>query len=518
MSDPTTPAPERPACCGDHCTATATHGPGAFPVACWQHAGDWPEIPAPPPSEAPPTTESARPVPPPVKPTAGEHDCETCDDRSCAVKGCPANPDNWPSADVLNRLTDEPVALTAPDPEALAKMAAGWTDEERARFVTAAPWLSAKALPAEAPAPSEPDITTLPLTTAELRDVRWCAEHWGGPEGTSEYEAAFKLREAEVRENRRRDGVYHGDGAPAPGGDQLAGAVAELRAAAYSGAMRVEVDARSLRWLVDEVDAAPVPGGEAGEALALLGSVPHDCCESERGGECDCGTAQRVAKARAAVSRLAAEVERLTEQAARAYCGEPRAEAPCRHLPARECEVCAAYGRWRAERAERARLAAEVERLTAELARETIAAQDMSEQMATARTDRDRYRACWKDALAGLKTVGAERDALRSKLAKAEERAIAQATAIAELLPPQPPGDLVDAVAGELQRLRTKLEAAERSIGAATIDLHAAREQAAQALALARQQGDDATRAEQRVAELEQQLAHLTNPPVVTTT
>jgi chromosome segregation ATPase len=159
-----------------------------------------------------------------------------------------------------------------------------------------------------------------------------------------------------------------------------------------------------------------------------------------------------------------------------------------------------------------------VERLTAELARETIAAQDMSEQMATARTDRDRYRACWKDALAGLKTVGAERDALRSKLAKAEERAIAQATAIAELLPPQPPGDLVDAVAGELQRLRTKLEAAERSIGAATIDLHAAREQAAQALALARQQGDDATRAEQRVAELEQQLAHLTNPPVVTTT
>lgn len=63
MSDPTAPAPERTACCGDHCTATATHGPGAFPVACWQHAGDWPEIPAPPPSEAPPTTESARPVP-----------------------------------------------------------------------------------------------------------------------------------------------------------------------------------------------------------------------------------------------------------------------------------------------------------------------------------------------------------------------------------------------------------------------------------------------------------------------
>ena len=55
MSDPTAPAPERTACCGDHCTATATHGPGAFPVACWQHAGDWPEIPAPPPSEAPPS-------------------------------------------------------------------------------------------------------------------------------------------------------------------------------------------------------------------------------------------------------------------------------------------------------------------------------------------------------------------------------------------------------------------------------------------------------------------------------
>ena len=63
MSDPTAPAPERTACCGDHCTATATHGPGAFPVACWQHAGDWPEIPAPPPSEAPAPSEPARPVP-----------------------------------------------------------------------------------------------------------------------------------------------------------------------------------------------------------------------------------------------------------------------------------------------------------------------------------------------------------------------------------------------------------------------------------------------------------------------
>lgn len=444
MSDPTTPAPERPACCGDHCTATATHGPGAFPVACWQHAGDWPEIPAPPPSEAPPTTESARPVPPPVKPTAGEHDCETCDDRSCAVKGCPANPDNWPSADVLNRLTDEPVALTAPDPEALAKMAAGWTDEERARFVTAAPWLSAKALPAEAPAPSEP-ARPVPLSTADL------------------------------------DGLER----------------------SLDAGRTWEPDEATARWVLGVLRRASEPAAPGGE-------VACDYC-------CGVGACPRC-WGRAAVSRLAAEVERLTEQAARAYCGEPRAEAPCRHLPARECEVCAAYGRWRAERAERARLAAEVERLTAELARETIAAQDMSEQMATARTDRDRYRACWKDALAGLKTVGAERDALRSKLAKAEERAIAQATAIAELLPPQPPGDLVDAVAGELQRLRTKLEAAERSIGAATIDLHAAREQAAQALALARQQGDDATRAEQRVAELEQQLAHLTNPPVVTTT
>ena len=77
MAGPTTPAPERPACCGDRCTATATHGPGAFPVACWQHAGDWPEIPAPPPSEAPPTTESA----PLVKPTAGEWETSWARDR-----------------------------------------------------------------------------------------------------------------------------------------------------------------------------------------------------------------------------------------------------------------------------------------------------------------------------------------------------------------------------------------------------------------------------------------------------
>jgi len=32
-------------CHADNCTNTATHGPAATAVACWQHAGDWPEVP-----------------------------------------------------------------------------------------------------------------------------------------------------------------------------------------------------------------------------------------------------------------------------------------------------------------------------------------------------------------------------------------------------------------------------------------------------------------------------------------
>ena len=348
MSDPTAPAPERTACCGDHCTATATHGPGAFPVACWQHAGDWPEIPAPPPSEAPPTTESARPVPPPVKPTAGEHDCETCDDRSCAVKGCPANPDNWPSADVLNRLTDEPVALTAPDPEALAKMAAGWTDEERARFVTAAPWLSAKALPAEAPAPSEP-ARPVPLSTADLDGLERSLDAgrtWEPDEATVWWVLGVLRRASEPA---------------APGGDRCPGCGHPLdkhdpvggckwgcawgccggdpwaqRGAAPPEAPVGELSAllANLRRMADDSDLAPTERDTARDVADLLERLDSDRPKREPaapGGEVACDYCCGVGACprcwgRAAVSRLAADNARLSR--IESDCDQSRASCP----------------------------------------------------------------------------------------------------------------------------------------------------------------------------------------------
>lgn len=35
-------------CHADRCTSTARYGPWGEPVACWIHAGDWPEILPPP--------------------------------------------------------------------------------------------------------------------------------------------------------------------------------------------------------------------------------------------------------------------------------------------------------------------------------------------------------------------------------------------------------------------------------------------------------------------------------------
>lgn len=32
-------------CHGDGCTSSATHGPNGEAIACWGHAGDWPEVP-----------------------------------------------------------------------------------------------------------------------------------------------------------------------------------------------------------------------------------------------------------------------------------------------------------------------------------------------------------------------------------------------------------------------------------------------------------------------------------------
>lgn len=40
------PDPSRRGCHADGCTSTARHGPDGVAVACWSHAGDWPEVPA----------------------------------------------------------------------------------------------------------------------------------------------------------------------------------------------------------------------------------------------------------------------------------------------------------------------------------------------------------------------------------------------------------------------------------------------------------------------------------------
>ena len=221
MSDPTAPAPERTACCGDHCTATATHGPGAFPVACWQHAGDWPEIPAPPPSEAPPSCPTgytcegcgAKHAPEEIGATGGQ--CGAC---GRVMGGPPSDPSPPESAPPVAK----PVAL---GPIVIGTIPAVPEIRTREEFEAL---MERGQLPPEAPAPSEP-ARPVPLSTADLDGLERSLDAgrtWEPDEATARWVLGVLRRASEPAAPGGEVACDYccGVGAGAPAGHRVPGA------------------------------------------------------------------------------------------------------------------------------------------------------------------------------------------------------------------------------------------------------------------------------------------------------
>ena len=279
MSDPTAPAPERTACCGDHCTATATHGPGAFPVACWQHAGDWPEIPAPPPSEAPPTTESARPVP-----------LSTADldglERSLDA-GRTWEPDEATARWVLG------VLRRASEPAAPGGEERIWVDDAHLRALAEALAADLDSRATQAIERDDPkSASAFELDAAAI--VRGLLERWPVPAtGGDSEEAITRLDDIDRLATAVADKLDPGSGTRW-GVDAIAGAAERIRAAVTRLAANNERLTRE----------ATLRDGAVGYMRSLVGCADHE------------GLSEGIARLKGEARRLAARVAEL-EAAAR---------------------------------------------------------------------------------------------------------------------------------------------------------------------------------------------------------